>query len=104
MRTLIAGVGNVLRGDDGFGIEVLRRFQQCEDLGDVEFFESGIAGISLVQQLMNGYDALVIIDALDLGEPPGRVLVLQPDPSSLSKRSVKRVDLHQADPETVLAL
>jgi hypothetical protein len=29
----------------------------------VKFFESGIAGISLVQELMDGYDALVIIDA-----------------------------------------
>ena len=53
MRVLVVGVGNVLRGDDAFGIEVLRRLQTRTDLSGVEFFESGIAGISLVQQLMD---------------------------------------------------
>jgi len=106
MRILIAGVGNVLRGDDAFGIEVLRQLQSADDLAPVEFFESGIAGISLVQQLMNGYDALLIIDALDRGAEPGRVFVLQPDEKSLSSASNWRdtIDLHQADPEAVLRM
>src|SRR6266480_3267718 len=83
MRILIAGVGNVLRGDDGFGVEVLRRLQGLPDLSGVEFFESGIAGISLVQRLMDGYDALVILDALDRGAKPGSVFVLKPDPEAV---------------------
>lgn len=122
MRILIAGVGNVLRGDDGFGIEALRLLQQKIDppsanaspartsgeagIDGVEFFESGIGGISLVQRLMDGFDALIIIDALDRGGDPGQVYVLEPDFESLGKENaiIDAVDLHQADPETVLRL
>jgi hydrogenase maturation protease len=107
MRVLIAGVGNVLRGDDGFGIEVLRRLER--DLAGahgVRFFESGIAGVSLVQHLLDGYDALVILDALDRGAPPGTVFVLVPEGGDLDAPGGERqaIDLHQADPEGVLHL
>src|SRR5262245_42936705 len=61
MRILIAGVGNVLRGDDGFGVLLLRELQkEISTRNGVRFFESGIAGVSLVQQLLDGYDALIV--------------------------------------------
>ncbi len=106
MRVLIAGVGNVLRGDDGFGVEVLHWLQRQAVAEGVKFFESGIAGISLVQELMDGYDALVIIDALDRGAEPGRVFVLKPDQASLSTKRMQNesTDLHQADPEAVVRM
>jgi hydrogenase maturation protease len=106
MRTLIAGVGNVLRGDDGFGIEVLHLLQRKLDIDGVEFFESGIAGIALVQLLIDGFDALIIVDALDRGGAPGQVYILEPDLESLGKENANSdtVDLHQADPEGVLRL
>src|SRR6516225_9269492 len=106
MRVLIAGVGNVLRGDDGFGIEALRLLQRKVEIEGVEFFESGIAGISLVQRLMDGFDALIIVDALDRGGAPGQVYVLQPELESLGgeKANNDTIDLHQADPEGVLRL
>ena len=105
MRVLIAGVGNVLRGDDGFGVEVLRRLER--DLAGAEgvrFFESGIAGVGLVQQLLDGYDALVILDALDRGAAAGTVFVLEPEAGALGAPGGERraVDPHQADPEGVL--
>jgi len=49
VRTLIAGFGNVLRGDDGFGVEVIRRLQEREPIQDVEVMEVGTAGIRLAQ-------------------------------------------------------
>ena len=106
MRILIAGVGNVLRGDDGFGIEVLHRLQQTPPAEGVEYFESGIAGISLVQKLMDGFDALIIVDALDRGATAGKVFVLEPDPESLRMPPTRHeaTDLHQADPEVVLRM
>jgi len=106
MRILIAGVGNVLRGDDGFGIEVLHRLSQTLALEGVEFFESGIAGISLVQKLMDGFDALIIIDALDRDAEPGQVFVLEPDADSLRipPSTHEATDLHQANPEVVLRM
>jgi hydrogenase maturation protease len=106
MRILIAGIGNVLRGDDGFGVEALRLLQRKINIDGVEFFESGIAGISLVQRLMDGFDALIIVDALDRGGEPGQVYVLEPDLQSLANKNTNGapVDLHQADPEGVLRL
>jgi hydrogenase maturation protease len=106
MRILIAGVGNVLRGDDAFGIEVLRCLQESPAMEGVSFFESGIAGISLVQELMDGFDALIIVDALDRGAEPGRVFILQPDEVLLARGATYResTDLHQADPEAVLRM
>src|SRR5712691_2473044 len=106
MRILIAGVGNVLRGDDAFGIEVLHRLEQALAVEEVEYFESGIAGISLVQKLMDGFDALIIIDALDRGGAPGQTYVLEPDLFSLGKEDAagEAIDLHQADPAGVLRL
>jgi hydrogenase maturation protease len=107
MRVLIAGVGNVLRGDDGFGVEVLHRLKQ--EIGaevGVTFYESGIAGIGLVQQLLDGYDALILLDAFDRGTVPGTVFVHEPDVAALAAPGPTRepVDLHQADPEAVLRL
>jgi hydrogenase maturation protease len=105
MRVLIAGVGNVLRGDDGFGVEVLRRLERDLAAADgVRFFESGIAGVGLVQQLFDGYDALVILDALDRGATPGTVFVLEPQRGALAPPAGEgqATDLHQADPEGVL--
>ena len=106
MRILIAGVGNVLRGDDGFGIEVLHQLSQTLAVEGVEYFESGIAGISLVQKLMDGFDALIIIDALDRGAEPGRVFVLEPNEDSINTppSTHEATDLHQADPEVVLRM
>lgn len=75
MRMLIAGVGNVLRRDDGFGVEVARRLATCwrqdsaalPDGVNPHVIEVGIGGIHLVQELMVGYDALVIVDAVERG-------------------------------------
>lgn len=95
-----------MRGDDGFGIAALRVLEETIQLPEVEFFESGIAGISLVQKLMEGWDALVLVDALDRGGAPGQVFVLEPDLDSLGKEAGRGdpVDLHQADPAGVLRL
>jgi hydrogenase maturation protease len=107
MRVLIAGVGNVLRGDDGFGVEVLHRLaEEIAPAAGVRFFESGIAGIGLVQQLLDSYDALIVLDALDRGAEPGTIFVLEPDVERLaaSGRTDEGVDLHQAEPEGVFRL
>jgi len=107
MRVLVAGVGNELRGDDGFGIAALRGLERDESHGaDVRYFESGIAGIALVQQLLDGFDALIILDALDRGAAPGTVFILESDTAALAASEGPRepIDLHQADPEGVLQL
>ena len=106
-RVLIAGVGNILRGDDGFGVRVLERLRTSTLRGrtSVRFWESGIAGISLVQELMDRYDALVILDAMDRGGEAGELFVVEPDLAALRKEAHSiPVDLHEAKPEGVLRM
>lgn len=76
-RVLIAGMGNDLRRDDGFGIAVVRRLLEGGQPDGVRAIEAGIAGLGLVQELMDGYEALVILDATDRGGPPGTVYLLE---------------------------
>lgn len=76
-RVLVAGMGNDLRRDDGFGIEVIRRFVREGPSEGVRAIEAGIAGLGLVQELMDGYEALIILDATDRDGPPGTVYLLE---------------------------
>ena len=107
-RILVAGVGNVLRGDDGFGVRALERLRTSKllDRESVRFWESGIAGISLVQELMDRYDALVVLDAMDRGGAPGEIFVVEPDLDALWREAGEpaSVDLHEAKPEGVLRM
>jgi len=100
MRTLIAGFGNVLRGDDGFGVEVIRRLQEREPIADVELMEVGTAGIRLAQELLTPCQRLIIIDAMTRGGAPGTVYLERVE----SVDSTGEVDLHLAVPSRALAV
>lgn len=110
MRLLVAGVGNVLRGDDGFGPAVVQALLAREDLPEsFRAVEMGIGGVGLVHELMDGYDALIIIDAVDRGGAPGSLYVLDvsvPELHELSDAECYRLstDLHQAVPNRSLVL
>lgn len=107
---LIAGVGNVLQGDDGFGIEVANRLMKRTDLpGSVNVIETGIGGMSLVQELMDGYRALILLDAYTKGGTPGQLYMLEPVLPDLSQMNIheKRdyfADTHYATPIRALSL
>ena len=109
-RILIAGVGNVLRGDDGFGVVAARRLMARDDIPEgVTVIETGIGGISLVQELMAGYDALVLIDACRRGSPPGALYLLEPEvleAATLEPNALHDffADTHYATPARALAL
>jgi hydrogenase maturation protease len=75
-RMLIAGVGNIFLGDDGFGPAVARRLA-AEDLpGWVRVADYGTSGMHLAYDLADGYDMAVLIDAAPRGGEPGTVSVL----------------------------
>ena len=102
MKVLAAGIGNVFFGDDGFGVEVADRMA-CTPLPDgVRLHDYGIRGIHLAYELLDGYDALVLIDALPMGEEPGTVAVLEVDPDDVVAPST--MDAHSMSPATVLGL
>jgi hydrogenase maturation protease len=104
------GVGNLLRRDDGFGIVVAQRLETLADLpSGVRVTETGIAGVGLVQDLMNGYDALVIVDAVTRGGAPGTLYLLEPGVPDITswtdeERRAFLADLHQVEPSTALGL
>lgn len=97
-RVLVAGVGNVLRGDDGFGPAVTERLGRLPDR--VEVLETGIGGVALLQELLSGCSGLILVDAVDRGERPGTVFVIDPEVGEAEHVA----DVHLANPERVLTM
>src|SRR2546430_16670733 len=77
-RVLVAGIGNVFLGDDGFGVEVVARLAQRPLPEGVEVADFGIRGFDLAYALMEGYDFAVLVDALPRGGPPRELFLVEP--------------------------
>lgn len=108
-RVLIACVGNVLRHDDGFGVAVARVLEGGPLPDGVDLIETGIGGMSVVHRLMDGYDAVIVVDAVDRGEAPGTIWVMEPDvpaPDSLDRDEWRTLfqNLHLAEPYRILLM
>ncbi|MBW3659930.1 MAG: hydrogenase maturation protease, partial [Actinobacteria bacterium] len=110
MRVTVAGFGNLLRGDDGFGVRVAELLVASPVPSGVEVFEIGIGGIHLVQELLQReVDALVLIDAVDVGRPPGTLVVFEPPRVDMSSWGVNErrdalADMHYATPDRAMLL
>jgi hydrogenase maturation protease len=104
-RVLVAGVGNIFLGDDGFGVEVATRLARRTLPEHVRVVDFGIRGLHLAYELLDGVDRLILVDAAQRGETPGTVSVLrvvaQPDDAELP---MSPMDAHDMSPDTVLDL
>lgn len=100
MKTLVAGFGNILLGDDGFGVEVVRRFIARGLPGETEAIDVGIGGLDFVFKLMDGYDRTIIIDAVRRGDPPGTISVFRPEP----RACLDTIDPHITEPSRAVTL
>jgi hydrogenase maturation protease len=99
---LVAGIGNIFLGDDGFGPEVVRQVPDHRD--GVRITDYGIRGMHLAYDLLEGWDALVLVDAVPDRGAPGRVEVLRPDlETDPPTGRVDGVDAHAMAPEAVFA-
>ena len=98
-RLLIAGIGNIFLGDDGFGVEVVKRLAGRELPEDVEVKDFGIRGMDLVYALQDDYDAVVFVDATPRGEEPGTVYLLEPE---IEEDGEAVLDTHGMDPVKVI--
>ncbi|CAI9085353.1 hypothetical protein A7K93_05760 [Candidatus Methylacidiphilum fumarolicum] len=80
MKGLIGGVGNIFFGDDGFGVEVIQSIRKTyyPPSPSLSIMDFGIRTVDLAFELTNGYDWAIIIDAVFLGNPPGRIYLLHP--------------------------
>jgi hydrogenase maturation protease len=100
-RVLVAGIGNVFLGDDGFGVALAGRLARCELPAGVEVVDYGIRGIDLAYALGDGWDAVVLLDATPRGEPAGTLYVIE---ARLDEDDEVVIDTHGMDPVKVLAL
>ena len=103
-KTLIAGFGNVLLGDDGFGVEVIKRLAASDLPPHIKTLDVGIAGMHVVLQLIEGFDAVIVVDAVTRGQPAGTLYVFTPSEADLDLHSGERIDPHFAEPLRALKL
>ena len=99
-RVLVAGVGNVFLGDDGFGVEVVRRLAGRELPEGVEVADFGIRGMDLAYALHDDYELVIFVDALPRGEEPGTVYLIEPE----IEDGEVTLDTHGMDPVKVIQL
>ncbi len=103
-RTLVAGVGNIFLGDDGFGVETVRALAAHQLPGHVEVVDIGVRGVHLAYQLLDGYDTLVLIDACARGGEPGTLYLIEAgEPGTIAPQGPV-LDGHHMSPDAVLAL
>lgn len=110
-RVLVAGVGNIFLSDDGFGVEVVRRLQDRPLPDGVTVADFGIRGVHLAFELMDGYDVLILVDAVSRDAEPGTLFVIEPDVASHTEGTVASVgagaralvDAHGMEPGSMLA-
>lgn len=101
MKILIACVGNIFLGDDGFGVEVARRLALKTLPPEVVIKDFGIRGFDLTYALMDPYDLTILVDACARGLTPGTVFLLEPDPVDEVQRGFEP---HGMNPMNVLRM
>src|SRR5262249_20533025 len=79
-RILVAGIGNTFLGDDGFGVEVVRRLADRPLAEGMRVVDFGIRGFDLACALLDGYDTVILVDTTRRGGRPGTLYVIEPDP------------------------
>jgi hydrogenase maturation protease len=100
-RVLIAGVGNIFLGDDGFGVEVVKRLAGRELPEGVEIRDFGIRGMDLAYALQDDYELVVFVDATPRGGEPGTVYLIEPE---IEDDGEVTLDTHGMDPVKVIKL
>lgn len=100
-RTLIAGIGNIFLGDDGFGPEVIRHVAPAVADPRIRVVDYGIRGMHLAYDLLDGWDLLVLVDAVPNRGAPGTLHVFEADTETVCGPT--GVDAHAMDPAAVFA-
>jgi len=103
---LIAGIGNIFLGDDGFGVEVVRRLATRKLPAGVRVADFGIRGFDLAYALQDGYNTTILIDAFPQGQKPGTLSIIAPDVASFGSEDSPQagVDTHGMNPMNVLRM
>ena len=103
---LVAGVGNIFLGDDGFGVEVARRLTTMDLPSWVQVTDYGISGMHLAYDLADRYETAILIDTARRGERPGTLTVIEagrPEETGAVAES-RLFDAHGMQPDVVLGV
>jgi hydrogenase maturation protease len=104
-RILVACIGNIFLGDDGFGVEVARRLAARPLPPEVVVRDFGIRGFDLACALMDAYELTILVDACQRGGAPGTLYVLEPDPIDPSTpANPARMEAHGMNPMNALRM
>jgi hydrogenase maturation protease len=103
---LVAGIGNIFLGDDGFGVEVVRRLANLKLPESVRVNDFGIRGFDLAYALQDGYETTILVDACPRGEAPGTLYIVEPDLKALDDPETPQgvVEAHAMNPVSVLRM
>ncbi|CAN5824530.1 hypothetical protein BH20ACI4_BH20ACI4_03710 [soil metagenome] len=103
---LIACIGNIFLGDDGFGCEVAKVLQTRTLPENVKLFDYGIRGYDLAYSLLDGYDVTIFVDAVPQTDAPGTLYVIEPDLSEFENAEAEpaMLDGHTMNPSHVLRM
>jgi hydrogenase maturation protease len=82
-QILVAGIGNIFLADDAFGVEAAQQLMRRQLPPEVKVVECGIRGYDLAVALTEDYDAVILVDATPLGQPPGTAYLIEPDLSGM---------------------
>lgn len=97
-RILIAGIGNIFLGDDAFGVEVVKRLAGRPLPSGVRVVDFGIRGIDLTYALLEKYDSVILVDAMQQGNKPGSLYLVEPELDKAGK-----LETHEMAPAKALA-
>lgn len=100
-QVLVAGIGNMFLGDDGFGPEVVRLMSTRRAPKHARIVDFGIRGLHLAYELLDGYESLILVDALPADDVPGEIRVLEVGREHLEAPG--GIDAHSMNPTAVLA-
>jgi len=103
-QILVAGIGNIFHGDDGFGVEVARRLMNRGLPAAARVVDFGVRGLDLVYAMQDGYETTILIDAFPHGQPPGTVSLVKPDTEGIAATPGNFVEPHSMNPMNVLRM
>jgi hydrogenase maturation protease len=70
LKTLVIGVGNLLRCDDGVGIHVVNRLNEVAPY--IDTLDVALGSVEILEA-MKGRDRVFIVDAIQAGDEPGTI-------------------------------
>ena len=103
-RILVACIGNIFLGDDGFGVEVAKRLAASKLPAAVKVVDFGIRGFDLAYALQDGYETTILVDAYPHGQAPGTVSLVEPDLATLNETPSPTIETHGMNPLNVLRM